>query len=361
MPWAVFSSSLLMIFVMVATLAYIYFVGEAFTGTVRAATAATRAGVGDGEGAVQNFLLAIKNDPTNDQYYRALASAELLRVQKIVSEINAGNTSLQQTFQTTVSDAINAGKRAIEINSKDPNNWAALGLVYQSIVPFIQGAENLSISSYEEAAKLDPLNPSYPFSEANTHLALADRVAAFIGRTTDEAAKNALSKQRSDAIEAARQMLEKSISLKSDLAESNYLLAQVLIQQGNLTRAIAQVEAVKRLAPTDIGVAFQLGVLYYQSSDLAKAEAELTRATGLSENYSNARYFLGLVYDREGHHEQAISEFERIQALNPDNQEVKTILANLRAGKPALATITPPPTQRRTPPVSDAAKTGSKK
>jgi len=37
----------------------------------------------------------------------------------------------------------------------------------------------------------------------------------------------------------------------------------------------------------------------------------------------------------------AILQFEKVEELNPGNQEVKKILANLRAGKPALEGIEP--------------------
>ncbi|GAI09342.1 unnamed protein product, partial [marine sediment metagenome] len=66
---------------------------------------------------------------------------------------------------------------------------------------------------------------------------------------------------------------------------------------------------------------------------------ELERAVELSPAYSNARYFLGLIYDRKGKTQEAIKQFEVIAGLNPENQEVKKILSNLKAGKPALEGI----------------------
>ena len=109
-------------------------------------------------------------------------------------------------------------------------------------------------------------------------------------------------------------------------------------------------EQARQAAPLDIGIAFQLGLLYYQTNDLANAQGEFLRAVSINENYSNARYFLGLIYDRRGEREKAIQEFERIQVFNPDNEEVKKILANLRAGKRALTGIAPPPPEDRTEP-----------
>jgi len=41
----------------------------------------------------------------------------------------------------------------------------------------------------------------------------------------------------------------------------------------------------------------------------------------------------------------AIEQFVAVEKLNPDNQDVKIILANLRAGKPAIAQVPKQPSQ----------------
>ena len=81
------------------------------------------------------------------------------------------------------------------------------------------------------------------------------------------------------------------------------------------------------------------------------------RTIQLSPNYSNARYFLGLIYDRESEVKaKALEQFLIIAALNPDNDEVKKIITNLRAGRSALFGIVPPapaPQQRTEAPISE--------
>jgi tetratricopeptide (TPR) repeat protein len=82
----------------------------------------------------------------------------------------------------------------------------------------------------------------------------------------------------------------------------------------------------------------------------------LERAVSLNTNYSNARYFLGLIYDRQGDKERALKEFAQIEILNPDNQEGKVILQNLREGRGALESIVPPaepPEKRKEAPVKE--------
>ena len=95
-------------------------------------------------------------------------------------------------------------------------------------------------------------------------------------------------------------------------------------------------EINRQLLPQDTGAAFQLAVLYYKTEKYEQAKAEFIRALALDSNFSNARYFLGLLYDREGDKEAALDQFERIAKLNPNNEEVKQIIANLKAGLPAL-------------------------
>jgi len=66
-----------------------------------------------------------------------------------------------------------------------------------------------------------------------------------------------------------------------------------------------------------------------------------------------------LIYDRKGDKQRAIQQFQQIESLNPDNSEVKHILQNLNAGKPALDGISPPgqaPEKRNQTPVKEGAK-----
>ena len=61
--------------------------------------------------------------------------------------------------------------------------------------------------------------------------------------------------------------------------------------------------------------------------------------------------------DRRGEKEGAIKQFEEIAKLNLDNQEVKQILENLRAGRGALSNISPPePQDRKDVPISEGGK-----
>ena len=69
------------------------------------------------------------------------------------------------------------------------------------------------------------------------------------------------------------------------------------------------------------------------------AVVSLEKSIDLALDYSNARYFLGLTYDRQGKKQKAIEQFVIISELNPDNVVVESILNNLKAGNPAHLTV----------------------
>ena len=83
---------------------------------------------------------------------------------------------------------------------------------------------------------------------------------------------------------------------------------------------------------------------------------------GLSPGYANARYFLGLSYEKLGRVKDAISQFTELKITNPDNKEVSLILSNLKAGRAPFANATPPidnkPEKRSSLPIDEK---GSKK
>ena len=148
----------------------------------------------------------------------------------------------------------------------------------------------------------------------------------------DKEAKAAMDKYSEMALEK----YDLAIKTKPDYAPAHFESAVIFERQGRLNEAITKMEINRQLLPRDTGIAFQLGVLYYRAQKYTQAKGEFIRAIVLDDNFSNARYFLGLLYDREGDKESAIDQFDRIAQLNPDNNEVKQILSNLRAGLPAL-------------------------
>ncbi len=250
-------------------------------------------------------------NPYEDRTYRMLAQLFILKMNRDAALTHLDEQERLNLIQVDAISAINSATQATQLSPKDVSNWLIRGQVYQQVMGFINGADEWAETSYQRATELEPLNP-FIFTQWGTmYLAKND-------------------------LEGALEKFNQAVDIKSNYAAAHFQLALVFEQQGKLNEAIAKMEINRQLLPQDTGAAFQLAVLYYRTEKYEQAKAEFIRALALDPNFSNARYFLGLLYDREGDKEAALNQFERIAKLNPDNEEIKQIIANLKAGLPAL-------------------------
>lgn len=273
-----------------------------------------------------------------DEYYRALSELGLVSLSQIVASKDIPADRAAALFRDNLGIAIAYAREAARINPADPVNWMQLGRVYESVVALkVEKADEAALNSYAEAFKVSPLDPS-PF-------VASARVAMQTGKIND-----------------ARKYLQSALNLKPDFADALFILSQIEAQSGNLKEAILKTEQAATVSPNSPGIFFQLGLLRYQNNNLNAARTAFERAVGLNNNYANARYFLGLIYDRQGLKEKAIEQFAQIAKTNPNNEEVKKILSNLKNGRSALAEISPPaPENREEPPISEKEQTSLKK
>lgn len=285
----------------------------------------------DTDGAVNEaehlFRRATEFDNSRDQYYRALAQMSSVKLQRSLTDAaNQPPEDVRSAFQMALSEAIKSAQTATLVHPGDSANWRLLGQIYESVIPFVGGAADAAIAAYQEAINRSPSDPVLREDIAREYIALGDYVKA-------------------------RESLEEAVRLKNDYAAAHFRLAQIAAIKGNVDDAVSNTERAALSAPNDVGILFQLGLLYYRQGRNRDAQQVLERAVSINPNYSNARYFLGLAYAAREERDLAIEQFRLIQELNPDNVEVKHILTNLTTGREALDGITPPPLNRDEVPV----------
>jgi len=345
-PPKTFLFSLLIVGLMVGAVVGIYFEANRYIAEIYFSKAITASAKNDNDATINNISRAIQFWQYDERYFQSLSQAIFFQLNDLLARKDLPQETLRTQFQNITTNAISAGRQAQGLNPQNPLNNVLLGSIYENLIPFIADASGFALSSYGAAVSLDPQNPS-------NYLALA-RV---------EIARNNLDK--------AVLNLEKSAQLKNDYAPARFLLVQVYDRQGKLTDAVKKAEELAMLNNADVGALFQLGFLYYKNSQFDQSKLVFERTVQLSPNYSNARYFLGLIYDREvpanaktladklAAKAKAIEQFEKIAELNPDNSEIKQILANLKAGKAALFGVAPPapaPQSRSEVPVQEGVK-----
>lgn len=243
-----------------------------------------------------------------DTYYVALSRINFVKAQNAVNATEGSPEENQTLFETSLRNSIEAARLATQINPAGYQNWISLGLIYSALVPpplSVSGAyENASVA-YDEAGKLNPLNPEVPLFRAQLELNNNDQ-------------------------EAAISEVKKATAMKQDYADAHLLLAQLEIQAGNTAAAIESAEQLALLTPDNPGVYFELGVLKYSNRDYSGAESTFRQALGLAPDYANAQYYLGLTLAQLSRLDEAIEQFEALSRTNPDNADVVNILEDLR-------------------------------
>jgi len=305
-----------LIITLLATVSFAYYIGgkayAAYQFNHAVVSVNVKGDIAAGEKALNNAIAA---DP-QDVYYRGLVQLGVLKINAVLNDQSLKQDQKTAQISPLLAVTLDAAQKAIGQNETGYQNWITLGQLYEGLLPFgYEKAYESAKQAYEKAQVLNTKNPAIVLALARL-----------------EAANKNLPK--------AKEIVMQALAIKQNYSEAIYLLSQIQVSEGNLKDAIQSVSAIAFLNQNDPTVFFQLGFLQYSNKQYSDAITALERAVTLNNQYSNARYFLGVSYAKVGRQADAIAQFEEIQKLNPDNAEVKTALANLKAGKDPLATAT---------------------
>jgi tetratricopeptide (TPR) repeat protein len=117
----------------------------------------------------------------------------------------------------------------------------------------------------------------------------------------------------------AQQATEPGVSSAQPALASNpdFAHARILMQQGKLDDAIAELQTLEAAYPTTKGLDLELGAAYYKKSDYPKAIQYLKKATAADPGNGEATQLLGLSYYLGGHPSDAIPFLEKVQTWYP--------------------------------------------
>ena len=317
----------ILMLIIIFTLGLSFFQGQKYLAEIKYLKGIETFRAGEIEKAITLIQQATRLNPSIDIYWRDLSQLFLTEM-NLISQDTAlsSEEKIRLTNMAVVNgaEAINQAVSALPINVA---NWNVRGFFYRNLIG-IEGAGELSLSSYQKAIDLEPSSP-FAYAEKG-------RVYILIAQDFKQKSKDDLAKENLDS---ALEVLRTAISLKSDYAPAHYLLAVAYDQQGKIEEAISKLEETQIISPEDSGVAFQLGLLYWRKDKIKEARQQFEKTVALNPDYSNAKYMLGLAYDKEGDREKAKKEFKELIKLNPQNEELRKILENLEKGLPALENV----------------------
>lgn len=331
--------SFVFVVIIVGFISLIFLEGQKYA----AAAVYNKALASDAQGAkVEDLIGKLNNvvnlDPARDLYHRNLSVALFAFLNQKISD--KGVQNLSENDRADISNLYFAAedqvKTAANLNPQNPDNLVQLAQINQNVIGSKDGADQTALDNYKAALKVSPEDPSIYYQIGQIYLVMADIETAKNTSQQKQGEQAKLSDKAKEDITLARQNFEKAVELKSNYIPAQFMIAVAMQRMGETDQAIAQLETSQKMNPQDAGISFQLGVLYFQTGKYDRARTALESTVKLAENYSNAMYFLGLTYDKLGDKKNALAQFQKVSELNPDNADVKKIVANLEAGKKAL-------------------------
>ncbi len=301
-----FFAILALMVLMVITLSVSYLYVEKFTSVIYFSK-----GLSSNENTMESLIRSEKmltnaiSLDKSDIYYRTLSQVYIAEIGSLINQEGISKDILKSQLQQLINFSQNSASLAVNQNPKQYLNYFNLGNVYAALVPLsVDGSYESAIASYSKAETLAPNNPS---------IVLAKAQLEFSKKNNDE----------------ARKYIQQALGLKLNYTDALFLLAQIETNEGNASGAINQVERAAQLSPNDATIFFRLGLLRYNGSQYANAIGAFEQAVMLDNSYLNARYFLGLSYQKAGRNADALTQFNILSKVLPNNQDIKKAIDSL--------------------------------
>jgi len=234
------------------------------------------------------------------QLQAMIANAQL---NKIAADSTMEKGAAQAAYQKALSGGINAALTATNLNPSNYQSWLALGNLYAQAVPLsVPGAYESAKSAYLKAQALNPTNPHIPFTLAQLNIAHKDMKAAeedlkaTIALKQDYTTANNLT-----AIFLLSQLQVQNGNVKDALASAiaaNYFTPNnpnILFQIGILSAATndyataaAALEGAVQTNPQFANALYFLSAVYAKQGNLQKALTQMEAIAAMSTDNAKA-------------------------------------------------------------------------
>lgn len=333
-----FAGSIMFIVGLVSILVAGYFTVNNYLANIYLAKASVAT---DRDKAIEYFVESANSNDRDPRVYRLLS-------QTILSQLADGlrtgpkkeesRDSYNARIQNQVASAVNVALRATNVDPTNSQNWMNRGAVYQNLLTLVGGADQAAVNTFNESLARNPADPVAYLRIGNVYLAIADNLQRAISSGQIVGSIASARQQMNEGLASAEENFKKAISIYNNYGQALYNLAVVYDRQGKLADAIKQFEKLQTTNQRDPSVAFQLGLLYYRNNQKDNAFRAWQQAVFIFPNYSNARWYLSLIYEERGDLAKALEQVQEIQRLNPNNELIEQRLTQLGAG---LRTIPP--------------------
>lgn len=208
---------------------------------------------------------AINLAPYQDNYYLSAANSYMAIANKA-----AIDGSDKNSIELNLHDAIEKGKKAVEISPKKAGNSEALALIYENASFYTRGALEWAEDLYNNVVKLDPNNPT-------SHLRIALVNMAKANMEKDEGEKEYF-------IGEAIKKYDDAIERKRDLAAAYYGKAVAYEKLGKNDDAIRELKNANIASGDNMDYRFELGRMFYNRGVSAGLNQSAGTSREIAEN-----------------------------------------------------------------------------
>jgi Tfp pilus assembly protein PilF len=124
---------------------------------------------------------------------------------------------------------------------------------------------------------------------------------------------------------AAERCYARALDLNPNDSEVHHFYGWYLFAIGRCDKAVTVLRRAQELDPLHVNAHVNLAVVFYLAHDFEAAIAECEAAIELEPNWFWSHQLMGLVYQRQGKSDQAVSEIKRARELN----DAPAVLASL--------------------------------
>ena len=320
-------SSLGLSLVIIFAIVIIYFTGRIFLADYYYGKAATLVNKNADLGQVEeNLKKSVDLFGRDANYNFSLAQNFLVRAQ-LASQESKPDTN---QIQTWVTQAVSYGQKGLELAAKDPTAYLALASIYENISVISQeDISQLVVANYQKALDLDKNNPQI-YYQFGSYYATAGQSLANSLATAKEENKETIKNQAQGLFDLALSNFKKATDLKNNyaLAEAAWALTYEL--KGDTDKAITEILKLTQKYPADFTLFYEAGRMYLNQDKLEEAKVAFQKVAELYPNHSNAHWQLSVIYEKQGKKDLAVKEMETVLTLNPDNEQVKARLEELK-------------------------------
>lgn len=304
-------------FVIVGTTTGMYYLSQHVTSLYTFGRAITDLNKGAPLASTEEGIARAYAQYPNELYALQVGAYQLAKINAF-AQLESLTPEQQQELQSSIANAISAGRIVTESDPTDAQGWSLLASVYSLLAGAgVEGAAERASEALTQAHTVDPKNPSYLLREAQLRTLAKDT-------------------------SGARQKIVDAVTLKRNYTEALAFSAQLDIAEGKTEDAINTTAAIVNFEPNNPARYYQLGVLLSAANRLDEAIDAFSGAVALDPDYANARYFLAIAKIEKGDTEGALADLAVVRTLNPENEEIAALIKQIESGAPLRTSTSSP-------------------